>query len=102
MLHRQDDLILKRILYKLFHIEESIEHNTREIRARGKGVLGLRQEQEAQDAALEATRAEQARARSAAMKEEKRIKKMEKALEAKVSNPVVGTEMTARIANDVS
>jgi structural maintenance of chromosome 1 len=88
MLLRQDDLILKRILYKLFHIEESIEHNAREIRGHGKGILGLRREQEAQDAALEVTRAEQARARSAAMKEEKKIKKMEKALETKVNNSI--------------
>lgn len=81
----QDDLILKRILYKLFHIEEALEANARDIQTKSKALAGLRAEHEEHEKALENVRAEQARARTAVLREEKKVKKAEKALEAKVS-----------------
>ena len=76
--------MLHRILYKLFHIEESIEQNGREINTKNKALASLREEQRVHDAALEAARSEQAKAKSNVMQKEKRIKKSEKALEARV------------------
>jgi structural maintenance of chromosome 1 len=72
------------VLYKLFHIEESIERNMREITSQNKALAGFRQEQRAHDAALDAARADQAKAKSAVMQKAKRIKKTEKAIEDKV------------------
>jgi structural maintenance of chromosome 1 len=81
----QDELILHRILYKLFHIEESIERNAREIKARNKTLAGLKEEQKVHEKALEEARKEQAQARSNTMQKEKKVKKAEKAVDAKVS-----------------
>ncbi|KAG1770008.1 RecF/RecN/SMC [Suillus occidentalis] len=80
---QKDDLILKRILYKLFHIEEALEANTREIQTKSKALAGLRAEHGEYEKALDDVRAEQARARTAVVREEKKVKKAEKALEAK-------------------
>lgn len=80
----QDDLILSRILFKLFHIEEAIEVNVREIQSQSKALAGLREEQRKHDEALEASRAEQAKARTGVIQLEKKIKKAEKTLEGKV------------------
>jgi structural maintenance of chromosome 1 len=43
----KDELILHRILYKLFHIEESIERNAREIKTQNKALAALREDQRA-------------------------------------------------------
>ncbi|KAG1728564.1 RecF/RecN/SMC [Suillus lakei] len=80
---QKDDLILKRILYKLFHIEEALEANARDIQTKSKALAGLRAEHGEHEKALEDVRAEQARARTAVVREEKKAKKAEKALEAK-------------------
>ncbi|KAG2124257.1 hypothetical protein BD769DRAFT_1653050 [Suillus cothurnatus] len=80
---QKDDLILKRILYKLFHVEEALEANARDIQTKFKALAGLRAEHGEHEKALEDVRAEQARARTAVVREEKRVKKAEKALEAK-------------------
>ncbi|KAL4266841.1 SMC family protein [Pleurotus pulmonarius] len=80
---QKDELILRRILYKLYHIEEAIDDNTREINSQNKTLAGLREQQRVHDEALEAARAEQAKARTSVMQKEKKIKKAEKALEAK-------------------
>ncbi|KAG1840638.1 hypothetical protein F4604DRAFT_1832337 [Suillus subluteus] len=80
---QKDDLILKRILYKLFHIEEALEANARDIQTKSKALAGLRAEHGEHEKALEDVRAEQARARTAVVREEKKVKKAEKALEAK-------------------
>ena len=80
----KDELILHRILYKLFHIEESIERNAREIKTQNKALAALREDQRVHDKALEDARREQAQARSTVMQKEKKIKKAEKALDAKV------------------
>lgn len=77
-------MILQRILYKLFHIEESIEQNAQDIKEKNKTLVGMRQEQRVHDKALEEARKEQAQARSGVMQKEKRMKKGEKALETKV------------------
>ncbi|EDR03647.1 condensin complex subunit SMC1 [Laccaria bicolor S238N-H82] len=80
---QRDELILQRILVKLFHIEEAIENNTRAIVKKNKELTGLREEQRVHDYALEAARTEQAKARTAVMQKEKGIKKAEKALDGK-------------------
>ncbi|KAL4079656.1 RecF/RecN/SMC [Scleroderma citrinum] len=73
----RDQLILRRVLYKLFHIEKALEANARDIQTKSRALAGLRREQQAQDNALEAARAEQAKARSAVKKAEKSIESKE-------------------------
>lgn len=84
LVSRRDDLILKRFLWKLFHIEEQIETNAREITQKNKTLAGLRKEQAVHDKALEDARAKQAKSRSDVLAAEKKVKKAEKALEGKV------------------
>ncbi|KAJ6610416.1 condensin complex subunit SMC1 [Mycena sp. CBHHK59/15] len=79
----RDQRILHRILFKLFHIEEAIENNAREIRAQNKELKSLRAEQRVHDQALEAARAEQGKTRTSVMQMERKIKKAEKALDGK-------------------
>ncbi|KAF8869575.1 cohesin complex subunit psm1 [Gymnopilus junonius] len=79
----RDQLILDRLLTKLYHIDLGIEDNTRAIVKKNKELAGLRQEQKEHDKELDAARADQAKARTAVMQKEKNIKKADKALEAK-------------------
>ncbi|KAH9170044.1 cohesin complex subunit psm1 [Lactarius sanguifluus] len=79
----RDDLILRRLLFRLFRMEESLEKNAEEITTLAASITGLRDEKEARDGALDDARADQAKARSVVAKAEKRIKKAEKALEDK-------------------
>ncbi|KIY73713.1 condensin complex subunit SMC1 [Cylindrobasidium torrendii FP15055 ss-10] len=79
----RDDLNLERILYRLYHIEEKIEDNIREIKSRSKALSGFREQQEEHEQELAAARVEQAQARSNVMKVEKQVKKGEKTLEGK-------------------
>nr|AYN55353.1 cohesin complex subunit I [Sparassis latifolia] len=79
----KDDLILHRILFKLYHIQEELEEHAQEIRTKNEELVGLREEQRVHDKALQDARADQAKARTAVMQKEKRIKKAEKTLDAK-------------------
>ncbi|KAH9970194.1 P-loop containing nucleoside triphosphate hydrolase protein [Lactifluus volemus] len=79
----RDDLILRRLLCKLFHIEENLEKNAEEITTLGTSIAGLREEKEARDEELDEARTDQAKARTSVSKAEKKIKKAEKALEDK-------------------
>ncbi|KAF8650227.1 hypothetical protein AX16_005342 [Volvariella volvacea WC 439] len=79
----RDQLILKRILFKLYHIEESIEANINKIKEQNRALVGYREEQRNREQALEAARAEQAKERTVVMQKERNIKKAEKALDAK-------------------
>lgn len=83
--YAQDDLILRRLLFRLFRIEEGLEKNVEEITRLGTSITGLREEKEGRDEELEQARTDQAKARSAVVKAEKRIKKAEKALEDRAS-----------------
>ncbi|KAF7984629.1 hypothetical protein HWV62_12853 [Athelia sp. TMB] len=83
LIQERDEIILHRILYRLFHIEESIDQNVRDIKEKNKTLSGLREEQRVHDAALDEARKEQAQARAAVMQKEKKIKKGEKTLDAK-------------------
>ncbi|KAL5498941.1 SMC1_1 [Sanghuangporus vaninii] len=83
LIHKRDELILKRFLWKLFHIEEQIEANAREIKQKNKTLVGLRKEHAAHDKSLEDARARQAKARSDVVAAEKKVKKAEKTLETK-------------------
>lgn len=76
--------MLNRVLWKLWHIEEGLERNAREIKAQNRTLEGLRAERDARDDDLTSARAEQAKVRSTVMQKEKRIKKAEQALESKV------------------
>ena len=80
----KDELVLRRILLKLYHIEQELQEHAQAIRTQNQTLAGLREEQRKHEQELEAARAEQARARSSVMQKEKRIKKAEKALEGKV------------------
>jgi structural maintenance of chromosome 1 len=82
----QDDLILRRLLFKLFRIEEGLEKNAEEITTLGTSISGLREEKEGRDEELDQARADQAKARTTVAKAEKKIKKAEKTLEDKASN----------------
>ena len=99
-LYAQDDLILRRLLFKLFRIEENLEKNAEEITTLAASIAGLREEKDTHDSALDDARADQAKARSAVAKAEKKIKKAEKTLEDKAS-PIV-TVMTLSISNAFS
>jgi structural maintenance of chromosome 1 len=61
-----------------------IEGNTETVMEKNEELVGLRQAQEAHNQEVESARAAQAKARTAVMQKEKGIKKVEKALEAKV------------------
>lgn len=77
-------MILHRILFKLYNIQESLSGHAEEIKNANEQLVGLRAEQQECEAALEETRTEQARQRTDVMQKEKRLKKAEKALEGKV------------------
>ncbi|KAH9991916.1 cohesin complex subunit psm1 [Russula vinacea] len=79
----RDDLILHRLLFKLFRIEEGLEKDAEEITTLRTSIAGLHEEKEGRDEELEHARADQAKIRTAVVKAEKRIKKAEKALEDK-------------------
>ncbi|KAL9710106.1 Structural maintenance of chromosomes protein 1 [Leucoagaricus gongylophorus] len=83
LVEKRDDLILQRILFKLFHIEEAMNSNSETIVKKNKELKGYRQKQRQHDKALETARADQAKARGAVMQKEKAIKKTEKTLDAK-------------------
>lgn len=80
----QDELILRRTLYKLYHIEESLKVNASEIQRQNRALVGLREDQHQQQQALDRARAEQAKAKTEVSREERRLKRAEKALEAEV------------------
>jgi hypothetical protein len=75
---------LERILTKLYHVDLGIEDNTRDIVKKNEELVTLREDRRVRDEEVEASRAQQAKARTAVMQKEKRIKKDEKALEGKV------------------
>lgn len=77
-------MVLQRLLWKLYHIEEKIGDNVTAIKTQNQELVGLREEQKKHEGKLVAAREEQAAARSEVSKRERRIKKQEKALEAKV------------------
>ncbi|KAF4618816.1 hypothetical protein D9613_009734 [Agrocybe pediades] len=101
----RDQLILERILTKLYHIDMGIEDNTREVVKKNKELTGLREEQKVHDRQLDAARADQAKARTSVMQKEKNIKKAEKALEGKkpelVATDAQITHATRKLNNAV-
>lgn len=83
LVDERDHAVLTRLLWRLYHIEERIEENTREIKKHSRALGELRAEQSQADVAAEKARAAHAAARSEAITREKRIKKQEKAIEKK-------------------
>ncbi|KAG8849135.1 Structural maintenance of chromosomes protein 1 [Tulasnella sp. 330] len=83
LLAERDSLIVHRLLWKLYHIEEAIENNVRDIKSRNDELVQLRQEQSAHEDIVTKARAAQAAARTEVLKREKVIKKKEKGLESK-------------------
>ena len=84
LVQERDNLILQRLLHRLYHISESISATTEAIHAQNKELASLRKEQREREKELEMARKEQATARGAVMKSEGKVKKGEKAVEAKV------------------
>ena len=78
------ELILRRALYKLYHIEDSLKTNASEIQKEGQELVGHREDQDQKQQALDDARAEQARSKTEVSREERRLKRAEKALETKV------------------
>lgn len=72
----------------MFHIQTALVTHADDIKTQNEALAGLRQEQRVHERALEDARAEQARARTDVMQKEKRIKKAEKSLEAKVCHDI--------------
>ncbi|KAG8960566.1 Structural maintenance of chromosomes protein 1 [Tulasnella sp. 419] len=83
LIARRDSLVVHRLLWKLYHIEEAIENNARDIRSKNKELVQLRSEQAVHDSKVAAARSAQASARGEVQKKERVIKKKEKALELK-------------------
>ena len=79
---------MRRALCKLYHIEESLKVNASEIRQRSHALNGLREDQHQQQQTLDRTRAEQAKSKTEVSREERKLKRAEKVLEAKVSAAV--------------
>ena len=80
----QDELILHRTLYKLYHIEKSLKDHASEIKKQNRTLVGLREEQQAKQEDLDDARSEQAKSKTKVSQKERKLKKAEKALEAKV------------------
>ena len=76
---------MRRALYKLYHIEESLKVNASEIQQQSHALNGLREDQHRQQQTLDRTRAEQAKSKTEVSREERKLKRAEKVLEAKVS-----------------
>ncbi|KAI0084077.1 condensin complex subunit SMC1 [Irpex rosettiformis] len=83
LMQEKDELVLRRTLWKLYHIQEQLSSHAEEIKRQNGTLIDLRKEQKAYEAELEKARQEQAKARSSVMSKEKRIKKAEKGLEGK-------------------
>ena len=81
------------MLYKLWHIEEALERNATEIKEQSRALAGLREEKGNADDVLESARREQATARSAVTAKEKKLRKAERALEAKVTAPFIRSSL---------
>lgn len=76
--------MLHRILFKLYHIQQSLSSHAEDIKRQNETLSDLREQQNENEEELEKARADQAKARSAHMQKEKRVKKAEKSLENKV------------------
>ncbi|KAJ3557591.1 hypothetical protein NM688_g1392 [Phlebia brevispora] len=83
MCQERDILILQRILHKLWSIQSALSEHASAIRESNQQLVGLRADQRSCEDELEGARSNQARARTVVMREEKRVKRAEKALEAK-------------------
>ncbi|KAM6496344.1 condensin complex subunit SMC1 [Amanita muscaria] len=98
----KDDLILRRVLFRLFHIEEAIENNARTIVSKNKELAELRKEQKEHEKALEAARAEQAKAKTSVLQAEKGLKKAEKSLENKKPDLVATDAQIAHVTRKLN
>ncbi|KAG8897607.1 Structural maintenance of chromosomes protein 1, partial [Tulasnella sp. 408] len=81
----KDSLIIHRLLWRLYRIEQAIETHTTEITAKNDELFQLRAEQASHETSLEKALAAQPTARNEAQKRERVIKKKETALEGKVT-----------------
>ena len=96
MTSTQDEQILYKHLWKLYHIEQSIEEHSRSIKAEAKNLSGLKKAFKTESDVLTKSRSAQAAARADVMSKEKKIKKAEKALENKVTSIVKFTLVLTR------
>ncbi|KAK2462607.1 hypothetical protein APHAL10511_005340 [Amanita phalloides] len=98
----KDSLILRRILFRLYHIEESMDSNARTIVSKNKELVELRKEQQKHEKGLEAARADQAKSKASVMQAEKALKKAEKALESKRPDLVAADAQIAHITRKMN
>ncbi|KAF8680490.1 Structural maintenance of chromosomes protein [Rhizoctonia solani] len=85
LIQEREEAVVHRLLWQLFHLGKDIESNAQTIRTKSKELKGLKKQQAADDAKVNSAREDQAKARADALKVEKALKKMEKALDAKAS-----------------
>ncbi|KAI0274052.1 condensin complex subunit SMC1 [Russula aff. rugulosa BPL654] len=82
----RDDLILHRLLFKLFRIEEGLEKNAEEITTLGTSIAGLQEEKEGRDEELESARTDQAKIRTADKEADKALEDKLVSIEASVAH----------------
>ena len=92
----QDTLILTRILHKLYNIQTALSEHASAIRDSSRQLVDLNREREQCEEEHNTTRAAHARAKTVLSREEKRVKRAEKALEGKRPELV---EVEAQIAH---
>ncbi|KAF8630781.1 hypothetical protein AX15_002729 [Amanita polypyramis BW_CC] len=93
---------MRRILFRLYHIDESMESNARTIVSKNKELAELRKEQKKHEKALDAVRAEQAKAKTSVMQAERALKKAEKALENKRPDLVAADAQIAHVTRKIN
>ncbi|CCO26639.1 Structural maintenance of chromosomes protein 1 AltName: Full=Chromosome segregation protein smc1 [Rhizoctonia solani AG-1 IB] len=93
LIQEREEAAVHRLLWQLFHLGKDIEANAQTIRTKSKELKGLKKQQAADDAKVNSAREDQAKARADALKVEKALKKMEKALDAKASPSLIYTHI---------
>ncbi|KZT54653.1 condensin complex subunit SMC1 [Calocera cornea HHB12733] len=79
----RDALIVHRLLWKLYHIQDTVESNTELIKSKNAELATMKAEQAKLDSAYEKARKQQAEQHKKTMQADKQIKKAEKTLEDK-------------------
>ncbi|EIW78182.1 cohesin complex subunit psm1 [Coniophora puteana RWD-64-598 SS2] len=96
LVEERDTLALRRLLYKLFHIEAALSTNASDVRSQARALTALRADASSAEDVLSSARQGQAKVRAGVAKQEKAIKRAEKEVERKQPD-VAATE--AQIAH---
>lgn len=95
LLGKKDGLIVKRLVWKLYHIEHQLKENSDSITKSNKTLTNLRKEYGTHEKVLDDARAKQAKARSNVTAADKKLKKAEKALEGRKPDLVAADQKIA-------